>query len=161
MSTTEFFTGKWENEQPAFVRVLKALPEEKLSYRPHERSTSAADLAWQLVEEQRVLSDLADTGTINWSVREKPTTVAEMVGEYEKGTEALRSRLKAMDEARWTGPGRFLMGGKEVWAAPVSELFWGFLLDMVHHRGQLSTYIRPMGGKVPSIYGPSADDTGS
>ena len=43
----------------------------------------------------------------------------------------------------------------------VDDLFWGFLFDMIHHRGQLSTYIRPMGGKVPSIYGPSADDAGS
>jgi uncharacterized damage-inducible protein DinB len=37
---------------------------------------------------------------------------------------------------------------------------WGYLFDMVHHRGQLSSYLRPMGAKVPSIYGPSADDSG-
>jgi uncharacterized damage-inducible protein DinB len=43
---------------------------------------------------------------------------------------------------------------------PLGDLLWFFFFDAIHHRGQLSTYIRPMGGKVPSIYGPSADSTG-
>ena len=42
----------------------------------------------------------------------------------------------------------------------MGEFFWFSLLDAIHHRGQLSVYIRPMGGKVPSIYGPSGDDMG-
>ena len=41
---------------------------------------------------------------------------------------------------------------------PISGFLWMFFFDAIHHRGQLSTYIRPMGGKVPSIYGPSGDD---
>lgn len=44
-----------------------------------------------------------------------------------------------------------------MWTDKKKNMLWGFLFDMVHHRGQLSAYIRPMGGKVPSIYGPSAD----
>lgn len=52
------------------------------------------------------------------------------------------------------------MGGDAVWETTMDEFVWGFLFDAVHHRGQLSTYLRPMGGKVPSIYGPSADDPG-
>ena len=52
------------------------------------------------------------------------------------------------------------MEGSPAWEDTISQMFWGFLFDAVHHRGQLSTYLRPMGGKVPSIYGPSADDTG-
>ena len=65
-----------------------------------------------------------------------------------------------MADARWDGEGRLLFGGHEVMKSSVGSIFWGFLLDAIHHRGQLSAYIRPMGGKVPSIYGPSADDTG-
>ena len=42
----------------------------------------------------------------------------------------------------------------------LGDMLWGFLFDGIHHRGQLSTYLRPMGAKVPSIYGPSADDPG-
>ena len=52
------------------------------------------------------------------------------------------------------------MDGHVAWKAPLGEMMWGLLFDAIHHRGQLSTYIRPMGGKVPSIYGPSGDDPG-
>ncbi|MCH7491495.1 MAG: hypothetical protein IID05_12465 [Gemmatimonadetes bacterium] len=45
-------------------------------------------------------------------------------------------------------------------SAPTHVLLWEFVLNSIHHRGQLSTYLRPMGGKVPAIYGPSADDPG-
>ena len=46
------------------------------------------------------------------------------------------------------------------WEDTVQNMLWGFLFDMVHHRGQLSSYLRPMGGKVPAIYGPSGDEQG-
>jgi uncharacterized damage-inducible protein DinB len=52
------------------------------------------------------------------------------------------------------------MGDAPAWETTIDGFVWGFLFDAVHHRGQLSTYLRPMGGKVPSIYGPSADDSG-
>ena len=63
-----------------------------------------------------------------------------------------------MDEAAWDKPGRFVLNGETRMAMPVSGFLWMFFFDAIHHRGQLSTYIRPMGGKVPSIYGPSGDD---
>jgi len=53
MSTREFFLQRWEQEQPAFAKVLRAIPEGQLGYRPHERCTPAGALAWQLVEEQK------------------------------------------------------------------------------------------------------------
>jgi len=56
---------------------------------------------------------------------------------------------------------KFIYGGAAVWEDTLQNMLWGYLFDMVHHRGQLSAYLRPMGGKVPSIYGPSADDQGS
>ena len=64
---------------------------------------------------------------------------------------------------RWRVGGRleFLAGGHLIAEMPVSGLMWMLFFDSIHHRGQLSTYLRPMGGKVPSIYGPLADDAGS
>lgn len=159
MNIPEFFVQRWEMEQPAFGKVLRALPEQ-LDYRPHERSASAGGLAWQLVEEQRLLGDLLDTGVIDWNTRPQPATFAEIASEWDTATNALRDRLKKLDEAKCDGPADFLMGGQSAWKDTVGNMLWGFLFDMVHHRGQLSTYIRPMGGKVPAIYGPSADDNG-
>ena len=73
---------------------------------------------------------------------------------------AINERLGRLDETAWQKSGRFLFGGTPVWEAPIGEMIWGFLFDAIHHRGQLSTYLRPMGGKVPAIYGPSGDDSG-
>jgi uncharacterized damage-inducible protein DinB len=160
MSNRMFYLQRWESDQPAFVRVLRALPADKLDYKPHERSASAGDLAWQLAEELRVLSEVDESGAINWEAKSRPATLDEIVAAYEANAERLRSLVGSMDDARWDGEARFLFGGQEAWKSTVGDIFWGFFLDSVHHRGQLSAYIRPMGGKVPSIYGPSADDSG-
>ncbi len=161
MSHPEFFVKRWEEEQAAFGRVLRALPAEKLDYKPHERSTGAGDLAWQLVIEQRNMSELLDSGEAVWDQSPRPSSAGDIVAAWDKATGELRERLKSLDDAKCARDGKFIMGGNPVWTDKVGNMLWGFLFDMVHHRGQLSTYIRPMGGKVPSIYGPSGDDQGA
>jgi uncharacterized damage-inducible protein DinB len=161
MNIPELFVQRWEAEQPAFGRVLRAVPGDKLDYRPHERSTRAGDLAWQLAIEQRVLSEMLDRGEIRWPADPRPKTIGQIVEAWDKSTEALRQRLRALDESKYAGPSTFVMEGAPPWNDTVGNMLWGFLFDMVHHRGQLSSYLRPMGGKVPAIYGPSADDSGS
>ena len=66
----------------------------------------------------------------------------------------------ALDDASQNRNAQFLYQGQVVMEKPMMEFLWDFMFDAIHHRGQLSAYLRPMGGKVPSIYGPSADDTG-
>jgi uncharacterized damage-inducible protein DinB len=63
----------------------------------------------------------------------------------------------SMTDADWMAESKLMMGDKELWKTTKGKMALGLLLDLIHHRGQLSVYIRPMGGKVPSIYGPSAD----
>jgi uncharacterized damage-inducible protein DinB len=158
MSVREFYSKRWEMEQPTFLRVLRALPADKLSYKPHERSTSAGDLAWQIAQEQKSLCDLLDKGEIQWDKSDRPATLDGIVAAYEKNTDDLRQKLAKLDDHKFESGGKFTMGGKVVGESSVRDYLWGFLFDMVHHRGQLAAYIRPMGGKVPSIYGPSGDD---
>jgi uncharacterized damage-inducible protein DinB len=160
MDNREFFIQRWEAEQPAFIKVLRAVPDGQLRYRPHERSTAAGALAWQIADEQKQLIELLDTGEVHFKPSKHPDAVAGIVSEYEKATDDLRKRLSGVNEEKWAGPAKFFVDGNAVWTDTVGNLFWGYLFDMVHHRGQLSAYLRPMGGKVPAIYGPSADDTG-
>jgi len=160
MNNREFFIERWEAELAAFGKVLRAVPEKQLAYRPHERSTAAGALAWQLAEEQRQMSELLDTGQVSADPRPHPAKVSDIVAAWDKATSELRTRLKSARDQKWSGPAKLLMGGKAVWEDTVQNMFWGYLFDMVHHRGQLSAYLRPMGGKVPAIYGPSADDRG-
>ncbi len=65
-----------------------------------------------------------------------------------------------MSDEAWGANAKMWAGDHLAWEASAGEIMWGFLFDQIHHRGQLSTYIRPAGGKVPGIYGPSADDMG-
>ena len=160
MTNREFFIQRWESEQPAFLKVLRAIPEGQLAYRPHERSSAAGAVAWQLAEEQKQLCELLDAGEIHFEVKLHPEKVSDIAKAYEKATEELRGRLKSASDEKWSSKGKFLSGGKVAWSDTVQNLCWGYLFDMVHHRGQLSAYLRPMGGKVPAIYGPSAADQG-
>jgi uncharacterized damage-inducible protein DinB len=160
MTNRTFYLKRMEPEIPVFLRVMKALPADKLDYKPHERSTSAGDLAWQIAEELRVLAEITDANDINWESRPRPATLDEIVAAYEANAERLRTVVGNLSDARWDGEARFLFGGQEAWKSTAGDMFWGFLFDAIHHRGQLSAYIRPMGGKVPSIYGPSGDDNG-
>jgi uncharacterized damage-inducible protein DinB len=159
MSNFDFFVERWEGEQAAFRKVLQAVPGDKLDYRPHEKSTSAGALAWQLADEQRGLVELLERGETTWVPRQHPG-IEETLAAWDAATSDLRARLGAKDESKWSQPAKFLVGEQVAWAGSQQELMWGFLFDMVHHRGQLSTYLRPMGAKVPAIYGPSGDDTG-
>ncbi len=161
MSTREFFVKRWEQELSAFGKVLRALPEKQLAYSPHERSTCAGALAWQLADEQKQLCDLLDKGQVEFKPEDYPRKLRDIVAAWDKATDELRRRLKSVDDKKWASQAKFIVNGKPIWTDTMENMFWGYLFDMVHHRGQLSSYLRPMGGKVPAIYGPSADDTGS
>lgn len=159
MTNLEFHVARRKAEQAAFSKVLKALPAGKLDYRPHPRSRSAAELAWVLAAEEKALLDLLNTGQIDWK-EDAPPSLDTIVATWEKSAAEVTARLEKLDATGWKKPAKFLMGGQAVWEDTTEGMFWGFLFDAIHHRGQLSTYLRPMGGKVPAIYGPSADDSG-
>jgi uncharacterized damage-inducible protein DinB len=155
----EYYRDCFEAEKPKFVRVLKAVPADQAAYRPHPRSTCAGDLVWLLATELGDACELVDRGEVSFAPRPAPS-VEESVREYERNAADLEKRLATLDDARWDAKARLLADGKVVWETSLGDMLFGFLFDAIHHRGQLSSYLRPMGAKVPSIYGPSADDPG-
>ena len=157
MNTREFFIHQFRAERPKFVKVLRALPEGKLEYRPHEASSSAKTIAWFLVLELRALVDMVRTRENRWQQPDPPATGAAIADEYEKAADEMEKALASSDDATWEEDTRMYFGEKLVRTAPLGDSVWDFFFDAIHHRGQLTTYIRPMGGKVPSIYGPSGD----
>jgi len=160
MKTREYFVQCFSAEKPKFLRVLQAVPSDKGSYRPHERSGCAADIAWTLASELRDACELVDNGEVNFVLKPAPP-VSESVTAYEKNANDLETRIAKLDDAAWEKKAKFKMDGNVVWESSLGDMLFGFLFDAIHHRGQLSAYLRPMGAKVPSIYGPSADDAGS
>jgi uncharacterized damage-inducible protein DinB len=159
MNEREFFQARRKAEKEVFLRVTRALPDGKLDYRPHERSPSAAELLTTLVSEHGACIDLAGTGRAEWKTAEVHS-VEEAVIAFERHWDDLDRLIAGLDDAGWAGNGQFFTGGKLVHEQAVGGFLWFILFDAIHHRGQLSTYIRPMGGKVPPIYGPSGDSRG-
>jgi hypothetical protein len=164
LGNREFFIRRWSQEHPAFVDVCRALPADRLDYRPHPGSRSAGELVALLVSLQKGCVELCETGRSSYSsgLRWHPnggiSVLDEMIASYEMHHRALAEKLMSLDDAAWNRPGWLIQGEQEiVLKDTIGGVLWIALFDAVHHRGQLSTYIRPMGGKVPSIYGPSAD----
>ena len=158
MSNAEFFAKKLADEIPAFTRVIRALPGDRLDYKPHEKNTGAGALAFQLADEMNGLVELFENGRTTYEPRESPSSIDDIAAAFEKNAERAVTAAKSVTEERWNGPAKFYVGEHLAWEDTVAEMTWGFLLDMIHHRGQLTAYLRPMGGKVPKVYGPSADD---
>lgn len=159
MTNLEFCISRRKAERPAFVRVLKAIPGQRTDYRPDAKARTAIELAWVLAVEEKALLSLIESGVAQWSDSAPSEPLAAIVAAYERDSAAVNARLEKLDAASWDKKVRFEMTGGS-WEDSLSQMVWGFLFDAIHHRGQLSTYLRPMGGKVPSIYGPSADDPG-
>ncbi len=159
MTNREFFAHLCADEYPRFVRTLEAAPADQLEYRPHPRSRSAYELIGHLIGHEQDLVELAETGTINHRLQVPFGTMEEALRTYSSAHGALVSKLDGLDDSRWDSLGKFIVQGNVIMEMPRRDLAWMVLLDAIHHRGQLSTYLRPMGGTVPSIYGPSADTT--
>jgi uncharacterized damage-inducible protein DinB len=164
LSNRDFFIRRWQMEHPAFVDVFNALVADQLDYRPHPASRSAGELVALLVSLERSCAELCETGggSYNANLRFHPTTgssaLKQMVAAYEEHHHALAERLERLDDNTWNRSAWLTRGDQElILRDSIGGLLWIALFDAVHHRGQLSTYIRPMGGKVPSIYGPSGD----
>jgi uncharacterized damage-inducible protein DinB len=158
MSLREFLVSRRKAEYKAFSSVMRALPADKYDYKPHDRSPSAKQLVWTLTAEQAACIEIATKGRTEW--REVPIPAADaMVAQFEREYPKLTDIIAGMDDETWVRKGQLVMG-EQTWEQPVGEFLWFILFDAIHHRGQLSAYIRPMGGKVPAIYGPSADDPG-
>jgi uncharacterized damage-inducible protein DinB len=163
MTSREHFLMAIKADGPAFGKVLAALPADKLDYTPHPKSRTAHSLAAQLGFTPNMIVDVINTGKINFNPAAEYPPLDQIQAAGKAGHEALVTRLESLDDNTWENKKAQMVApdGKVVWEDTIGNMSWGFLFDAIHHRGQLSAYIRPMGGKVPSIYGPSADDPGN
>ena len=157
MDQKALFLKFWEKEAPATRKVLSRIPEGR-DYRPDPKSRTAREIAWLIVREEIALGDGLTKGAFEWADVPAPATMKEVLDAYDRHHDEVTQRLQALDSARWEQDIPFMYQGQEVMRAPGYENAWGFLLDMIHHRGQITTYLRPMGSTVPQIYGPSADE---
>ena len=158
-SEKERFLEVFRKEHATTLKIMKAFPPHEGAFQPHPKSGSAVRLMWTFVMEQQVMAAALD-GTLRMppSFEPPPETVGEIIPIYEEGARKVEKALAAAPESRLSETVQFFTGPKAIGDVPVLEVLWLFLMDSIHHRGQLSVYVRMKDGKVPSIYGPSLDE---
>ena len=157
MDEKALFLQFWDKEATATRKVISRIPEGS-SYRPDPKSRTAREIAWLLVCEETALADGLAKGVLEWKEMPAPATVKEVLDAYDKQHEASTKKLKSLGVDGWQRKVPFMYQGQEVMNETGFGNAWGFFFDIIHHRGQISTYLRPMGSTVPQIYGPSADE---
>jgi uncharacterized damage-inducible protein DinB len=144
-------------EMETTKKVIAAVPENKRDYRPDPHARTAWELAWHVAEaDVHFLDSIAD---LKFTMGEpahanKPATIAEMAAWYDREMKRAIARVRAMSPAQQATPVDFA----GIFKMP-AVFYLSFLNNhSIHHRGQLAVYLRPMGAKVPSIYGGSFDE---
>jgi uncharacterized damage-inducible protein DinB len=146
-----------EREFVTTAKVIRAVPDAKSSYKPDPNAKSAAELAWHLASSEVWFLDSIANGKFvpgGESGYKNPGTMEQIATWYEQETKRGVAAVKKVSADKLVQPLDFF----GAFQLPTFAYLTFQLVHGVHHRGQLSTYLRPMGSKVPSIYGGSFDD---
>lgn len=156
-SVAEFLTADFEYEMQTTLRVIEAVPTGRLDYQPDPKAKTGLGLVRHItLEDEWMLTSIADGRFPNPPDDSDACGImspADAIRRYKERIPAALSRVRALPAEKLTA-NIDLLGLVQL---PAINLLAMAVKHSVHHRGQLSTYLRPMGGKVPGIYGPSAD----
>lgn len=154
LATSRLFLQSIEHEAQTTKNVLAAVPENQLDFKLGDKGRTARELMWHVIESEIWFGDSIASGEFAWSESPAPKTVAEMVAYFERELPKRIEKVKALKGEDLAKTVNFMNAFNL--PAVLYLNFW--LLHTVHHRGQLSTYLRAMNARVPSIYGGSADE---
>lgn len=153
------FLDAFRREHATTMRVLRALPPGQGSFRPHERSQSARDLAFTFTVEQKLISlALQDRLVLGGGMPKAPEDYDAIVAQFERDFADLVALIERTPEAKLYTMVKFPTGPGKIGDWTKLAFAWFMLFDQIHHRGQFSVMLRMAGGKVPAIYGPSGDE---
>jgi len=145
-----------KNEHATTRRVIAAIPLDKGDYRPEPLAKSALELAWHIVAaEQRFLSGIS-AGGFDFSPVPRPDSAANSAGIVEWFDSSFARNIAALEKLT-AGQLAKVLDFRGMFQMPAITFLQISQNHTIHHRGQLSTYLRPMGAKVPAIYGESYD----
>ena len=161
MSAIAAFIQELEQEAQTTRRVLERIPEDRLTWKPHEKSMTLGQLALHVAFVPGAIAEMtrrSPTQVPNF-IQPAATSRAEVISSFEQSMSKALEILRGMDDAELGKMWRLVDGEKEIIALPVGAILRSLMLNhWYHHRGQLSVYLRAVGVPLPSIYGPSADE---
>jgi len=161
MKMIDAMLGEMDQEAKTTRRVLANVPEDKLGWKPHEKSMSLGQLSTHVATIPGNIAQIVvpDSFDVSGFKETKLNTRAEILAALDKSVASAREILGPMDDAKMMGMWSLTMGGKPGLQMPRIAVIRAILLNhWYHHRGQLSVYLRLLNIPVPSIYGPSADE---
>ena len=163
MQISETFLAEFEQESHTTRKFLERLPEDKLTWRPHEKSMSAGQLALHLALVPGQVAELArqDPAAIPdlSQPNPQPLSVREVLDALDQSIQTVKDILSDLDDSTMQKTWRAVKDGHEILAMPRAAFLRSILLNhWYQHRGQFSVYLRLLGQKVPSSYGPGADE---
>ena len=163
MSIAHAMLGEFEHEARITRKFLERIPQDKLMWKPNEKSHTAGALGLHIaiVPGNVVRASLLDESPLpDFSkLFKQPETVQEILSIHENSFETVRQILPTLDDARLMTDWSATQEGKPVMTMPKVMLLRSIMLNhWIQHRGQLGVYLRLTGAKVPSSYGPSGDE---
>lgn len=166
MPASGLFLAEFDQEMAATRKALERIPDDKFSWKPHPKSGSMAWLAghiayvpsWLVDTFKLDYFDMAPNG-IQMQPPPEPKNSNELLEVFDKSLPSARAAIAGASDADFYKTWRFLNNGQEMFAMPriAAVRTWVFN-HLIHHRGQLTVYLRLNNIPVPSIYGPSADE---
>ena len=144
----------FENEHRTTAKILKAVPADKADYRPDPNSMSAFDLSWHMAVAESRFMRTVPAGEFFMGAYEKVQDMHQLVDVY---TENFKNDLAAIKACSGEQLAK-IIDFRGMFQLPAVSFLNFSAGHIIHHRGQLSVYLRPMGAKVPSIYGESYDE---
>lgn len=155
--------GELEREAAATRSMLERIPRERLSWQPHEKSMSVARLASHLADILGYASGVLGASEIDLDTVPRPATaetVAEVLERFDRNVAAAGAALRDCADSHLLEKWRLASGGRLLFEAPRIAALRGFVLShAIHHRGQLSVYLRLLEVPLPQVYGPTADES--
>ena len=157
-SLKQQFLDAYEKEHATTVKVLRAFPQEHADLRAHPKLKTARELAWLFVGERALGTAVLQHKPFTGQTVPAPETFAEIIAALEHAHVEFGNLIRSYSEEELLGTCTFLVGPKTPGEYTRIAFAWFLLFDQIHHRGQFSIYLRLADGKVPSIYGPTADE---
>lgn len=152
MDEKSLFTRFWTDESKTTRNVLARIPDGS-DYRPDPKSRTAQEIAWQIVGEEQMINEALESGRTEWAPPPTPASMKDVLAAYEQQSAGMPARWQRF--RRSAGPERSSSSATVVPPHPWPGASSSTLSTI---RGQITTYLRPMGSTVPQIYGPSADE---
>jgi len=168
MRMSEALLPEFDHEMANTRKTLERVPEDKLGWKPHEKSMAMVRLALHLAEipgwvAHTIEQDSLDFAPPGGPPYESPQAKSrkEILAVFDKNVAAARAAIARAADTHLKKPWSALAGGKTVFTMPRSDVLRSFILShSIHHRAQLGVYLRLNNVPVPAIYGPSADEGG-